>query len=362
LSVRVTHIVGARPNFMKAAPVMEAIARTGLRQSLIHTGQHYDQALSALLFDQLGLPQPDINLNIGSGSHAQQTGAAMTGIEEYLREHPASMIVVYGDVNSSLAGALVAAKLNVPIAHVEAGVRSFDRTRPEEINRLVIDRVADHLFSPSPAAGENLRREGLAEQAINCAGNVMIDSLKRCSPMADADAVFKQIGLTSGEPFVLVTLHRPATVDDPPVLKKIVETLSRIALECPVVFPVHPRTRRRIDDAWRLNSRLHLIEPVGYLQFVGRQQAGSLVITDSGGIQIETSYLGIPCLTTRDSTEWPETLHDGTNTLVGRDVDRLLDVAQRKLRDPRPALSLPPYWDGRASERIASTLATALAT
>jgi UDP-N-acetylglucosamine 2-epimerase (non-hydrolysing) len=346
---------------MKAAPVMDAIASTGLRQTLIHTGQHYDQALSSLLFDQLGLPQPDINLNIGSGSHAQQTAAAMTGIEEYLREHPASMVVVYGDVNSSLAGALVAAKLNVPIAHVEAGVRSFDRTMPEEINRLVIDRIAEHLFSPSPTAGENLRREGLAEQAINCVGNVMVDSLKRCSPMADADAVINQIGLIPGDPFVLVTLHRAATVDEPRILKEIIETLSTLSIECPVVFPVHPRTRRRIADQWRINPRLHLIEPVGYLQFIGLQQAASLVITDSGGVQIETSYLGIPCLTIRDSTEWPETLRDGTNTLVGRDVDRLLDSARRKLRDPRPALSLPPYWDGHAADRIAASIADVLA-
>jgi UDP-N-acetylglucosamine 2-epimerase (non-hydrolysing) len=271
------------------------------------------------------------------------------------------MAVVYGDVNSSLAGALVAAKLHIPVAHVEAGVRSFDQTMPEEINRMVIDRLSTHLFTPSPGAGRNLLREGIAEESITCAGNVMIDSLRRCLPLADASTVLAGVGLEAGSPFVLVTLHRVATVDDPVILRAIVETLGTLARACPVVFPVHPRTRSRIESTWRLGTGLRLIDPVGYFEFIGLQQAASLVITDSGGIQVETSFLGVPCLTLRDSTEWPETLSEGTNTLIGVDVDRLLDAARSTLLEFRSSPSLPSYWDGHAAGRIASAIAQALA-
>jgi UDP-N-acetylglucosamine 2-epimerase (non-hydrolysing) len=344
---------------MKAAPVMSAIATAGLPQLLIHTGQHYDQAMSSKLFDQLGLPQPNVNLNVGSGSHAQQTAAIMVGLEQFLTSTDVALMVLYGDVNSTLAGAVTGAKMQIPLAHVEAGVRSFDRSMPEEINRVVTDRLSQYLLTPSEEAGENLLREGADPSSIHCVGNVLTDSLVRCLPLADAESVLTPLGLTPSDPFILTTLHRVSTVDDPTVLEAMIKALSQLASRCPVVFPVHPRTRARIDPSWLVHQNLKLIEPSGYLQFLGLEQHARLVITDSGGIQVETSYLGVPCVTVRENTEWPETIRIGTNTLVGRDSARLVAAAHEALDRPRGPRVVPEIWDGRAAERVAEVVAKA---
>jgi len=353
---RILHVVGARPNFMKAAPVHAALkARGGFAQSLVHTGQHYDPAMSDTLFRQLGLPAPDHNLGVGSGTHAVQTAEIMVRLEPILAADPPDLVLLYGDVNSTMAGALVAAKLGVPAAHVEAGLRSFDRTMPEEVNRLVTDRLCELLLTPSEDGDENLLREGVEPAKIRRVGNVMIDTLARLLPAAVAPPL---PGLAA--PYVLVTLHRPANVDDPAALAAILKTLMRAAQKTHVVFPVHPRTRARIDAAPSMapsGSRLILTAPLGYLEFLGLQKGAAAVVTDSGGIQEETTYLGIPCLTVRPNTERPVTVESGTNTLVGSDMTRLeaeLDAAlSGRGKKGRPI----PLWDGRAAERIADELA-----
>jgi UDP-N-acetylglucosamine 2-epimerase (non-hydrolysing) len=339
---------------MKAAPVMQAIAATGLEQALVHTGQHYDALMSGQLFDQLSLPAPDVNLNIGSGTHAQQTAAVMTGLEPYLIENRPSLLLVYGDVNSTAAAALVAAKLQIPVGHVEAGLRSRDRSMPEEINRLVTDCLSALLFTPSADADENLRREGITPSSIHRVGNVMIDSLVRCLPLANADAIWNELGLNGGAPYILVTLHRPSSVDDIALLQALLATLSELAKQVSVVFPVHPRTRARIAANALKVGKVNLIEPVGYFEFLALERGSRLVITDSGGVQEETTFLGVPCLTVRDNTERPVTISHGTNELVGRDPERLLVAARRNL-DTLPTPKEPPeLWDGHAAERIAA--------
>lgn len=352
----ITHIVGARPNFMKAAPVIAALEALSIPQWLIHTGQHYDSVMSDLFFNQLSLPKPDLHLGVGSGTHAQQTAAVLVGVEGALIETRPSVLVVYGDVNSTVAATLAAAKLGVPVAHVEAGLRSFDRAMPEEINRLVTDSLASWLFTPSADGDENLKREGVAGE-IHRVGNVMIDTLVRLLPKADASGVLKQIGVTSSEPFVLVTLHRPATVDAPDVLHGVLEALAVIARELPVVFPVHPRTAARLDAKWRSARNLHLIAPLGYLEFLGLERSAKLVITDSGGVQEETTYLGVPCITVRSTTERPVTISTGTNELIGTDPRRMLAVTQERLKSPPAERRVPELWDGHAAERIAQILA-----
>lgn len=351
----ILHVVGARPNFMKAAPVVQALARAGIAQALVHTGQHYDEAMSGQLFTQLGLPAPDVNLNVGSGTHAQQTAAIMVGMEAQLLERRPSLLVVYGDVNSTVAAALVAAKMNIPVAHVEAGLRSFDRTMPEEINRIVTDRLATLLFTPSADGDENLLREGTPADSIHRVGNVMIDSLVRCLPLADASAVMAGIGLKSSQPYVLVTLHRPSSVDDPAMLEALLETLLRLAKRLPIVFPVHPRTKGRMGN--RPLPGIHLIDPAGYFQFLALERDARLVITDSGGVQEETTFLGVPCLTVRDNTERPVTIAHGSNTLIGRDPKRLLDTAIARLDSPAGQRSIPELWDGHTAGRIAAVIA-----
>ncbi len=353
--MHILHVVGARPNFMKAAPVFDALANGGQRQRLVHTGQHYDFNMSDVFFQELGLPAPDINLEVGSGSHAQQTSQILARFEAVVAEHKPDLVVVYGDVNSTVAAALVCAKLLIPVAHVEAGLRSFDRTMPEEINRLLTDQISDLLFTPSPDGNENLAREGVAPEKVHLVGNVMIDTLVRLLPRA-------QQHLPEGLPgrYGLVTLHRPSNVDDPNWLKLLLDLLQDVSRELPILFPVHPRTRQRIADLGIQpdggNTRLQFLPPTPYLEFLALQSRAAVVITDSGGIQEETTYLGVPCLTVRENTERPITVTVGTNLLVGHDVARLRTEFVHVLAGKPKRGSVPPLWDGHAADRIAQVM------
>lgn len=353
--MHVLHVVGARPNYMKMAPVHRALDGQA-RQTLIHTGQHYDRLMSDIFFQQLGMPEPDVNLGIGSASHAVQTARTMTGLEhEFLRLAP-ELVLVYGDVNSTVAAALVCSKLLIPVGHVEAGLRSRDRMMPEEINRLVTDAIADMLFTPSQDGDRNLLAEGVSPAKIHFVGNVMIDTLVRLLPLADGAGVRRAAG--AGERYVLVTLHRPSNVDDPVTLTGIFSALTDLADGADVIFPVHPRTRDRLARAGAVApARLKLIDPVGYLEFLGLQRDAALVVTDSGGIQEETTFLGVPCLTVRENTERPITIEMGTNELVGQDPRRMLARAREILEGARIRGATPPLWDGRAGERIAAIVA-----
>jgi UDP-N-acetylglucosamine 2-epimerase (non-hydrolysing) len=353
--MHILHVVGARPNFMKLAPLWLALAgRRGVRQTVVHTGQHYDVDMSAVFFKDLGLPTPDINLEVGSGSHAQQTAAIMARLELELQETRPDVVLVYGDVNSTVAAALVAAKLLIPIGHVEAGLRSFDRTMPEEINRLLTDALADLLFTPSADADENLAREGIPSSKICFVGNVMIDTLVRLLPKAET--LEEAAGL---ERYALVTLHRPSNVDSTGMLARILEVLRCIVREVPVLFPVHPRTRQRME-AFKLRAAVpdavRFLNPLPYLQCLALQRHATLVITDSGGIQEETTYLGVPCLTLRDNTERPVTVTLGTNVLVGRDMNRLRTEVAHILAGTWKQGQVPPLWDGHAAERIVEAI------
>ena len=353
----ILHVVGARPNFMKAAPVWRAVAARRLPQMLVHTGQHYDASMSDVFFGQLGLPEPDVNLEVGSASHAAQTARIMTALEPVLLERRPVMVMVYGDVNSTVAAALVAVKLGISVAHVEAGLRSRDRTMPEEINRIVTDRVADVLYTPSSDADENLAAEGVESARVKLVGNVMIDTLRRLLPAANA-RWRDTWAARCASPFALVTLHRPSNVDEPATLERIVNALADISRSVPLLFAVHPRTRERLAslDGRIDRRRVEFLEPLGYLDFLALQQNARLVITDSGGIQEESTVLGVPCITLRENTERPVTITMGTNVLVGRDMTRLCEEVQRVLRGERRPASVPPLWDGRASERIADHL------
>lgn len=355
--MKVMHVVGARPNFMKAAPVFFALAkRPNLTQRLVHTGQHYDVNMSRIFFQELGLPDPDVNLEVGSGSHAVQTAEVMMRFEKVVTAEKPDWVLVYGDVNSTVAAALVCAKLGIRVGHVEAGLRSFDRTMPEEINRLLTDQLADLLFTPSADGDENLIREGIPPHKICCVGNVMIDTLIQLLPQAEArwPALQQQFSLHH---YGLVTLHRPSNVDDPVMLQRVWQALCQISREVPLLFPIHPRTRSRLaDDLELATCNLQLAPPVGYLDFLALQQHATLVITDSGGIQEETTFLGVPCLTVRSNTERPITVTVGTNTLIGQDMDRLQQEAQRILQGANKQGGTPPLWDGQAGERIAEVL------
>ena len=356
--MHVLHVVGARPNFMKVSPVMEALKdRKGICQTLVHTGQHYDTNMSNIFFQELGLPQPDMNLDVGSGSHAAQTAQIMMRFEETVLLQRPDLVLVYGDVNSTVAAAMVCAKLLIPIGHVEAGLRSFDRTMPEEINRLLTDQVADLLFTPSLDADENLIREGVAHEKIHFVGNVMIDTLKRLLPLAAQEKILKEFRL-EGCRYALVTLHRPSNVDDPATLRKLFQALVEISYELPVIFSIHPRTRQHIDDLqYSLsNACIRLVEPLRYLEFLALQRGAAVVITDSGGIQEETTYLGVPCLTLRENTERPITVTLGTNILVGQDGERLKAEARRILAGYAKLGQPPALWDGHTGERIADVI------
>ena len=368
MSLTINHIVGARPNFMKAAPVILALQKhPAIRQKIIHTGQHYDANMSDIFFRQLGLPRPDINLEAGSGSHAVQTAQIMIRFEEtVVRERP-DLVLVYGDVNSTAAATLVCAKLGIRVGHVEAGLRSFDRTMPEEINRLVTDQLADMLFTPSPDGDANLEREGVAKEKIHRVGNCMIDTLVRLLPEARPPTMEGVDGK-----FALVTLHRPSNVDDPDNLRALWEALMEISRQIDVVFPLHPRTRARLESLGLITDApthrrtdapapqragLHLLEPLGYLEFLALQRDAAVVITDSGGVQEETTYLKVPCLTMRENTERPITCTEGTNILIGRDLDRLKVEVNRVLEGSARPGRIPALWDGKAGERVAEIVA-----
>jgi UDP-N-acetylglucosamine 2-epimerase (non-hydrolysing) len=346
------HVVGARPNFMKAAPVMRALnEHRDVRQSLVHTGQHYDSNMSDVFFSQLDIPAPDVNLEVGSGSHARQTAEIMSRIEPVLLERKPDIVLVYGDVNSTVAAALVCSKLLIRIAHIEAGLRSFDRTMPEEVNRIVTDRLADLLFTPSADGDQNLQAEGVEVGKIHLVGNVMIDSLIRLLPSAMASP---KDGLP--DQYALVTLHRPSNVDDSATLKSILEVLLEVSAQLHVIFPVHPRTRQRMASLGMNATKLHLLEPLPYIEFLALQRRAQVVITDSGGIQEETTYLGVPCLTLRNNTERPITVDLGTNVLVGQEVGKLRSELTKILEGNAKSGVIPPLWDGNAGERIAEIL------
>ena len=350
--MHILHVVGARPNFMKAAPVIRALQkRDHVRQSLVHTGQHYDANMSDVFFQQLGIPAPDVNLGVGSGSHARQTAEIMMALEQVLLERRPEIVLVYGDVNSTVAAAMVCAKLLIDIAHVEAGLRSFDRTMPEEVNRIVTDRLAQILFTPSEDADLNLSAEGVEADKIQRVGNVMIDSLVQLLPAA---AAVPKNGLP--DRFALVTLHRPSNVDDSATLRGILETLLDVSANLQIVFPIHPRTRQRMATLDANFANLHLLEPLPYIEFVSLQQRATVVITDSGGIQEETTYLGVPCLTLRDNTERPITVEMGTNVLIGQDATRLRSEVSKILSGKGKVGTIPPLWDGHAADRIADVL------
>jgi UDP-N-acetylglucosamine 2-epimerase (non-hydrolysing) len=350
--MHVLHVVGARPNFMKAAPVLRALGNLGgIKQTLVHTGQHYDANMSDVFFSQLEMPTPDVNLGVGSGSHARQTAEIMTSFEPVLLERRPDVVMVYGDVNSTIASALVSAKLGIRVGHVEAGLRAFDWTMPEEINRVVTDRLADLLFTPSEDADANLEREGVPRQKIHRVGNVMIDSLVRLLPVA---AKVPRNGFP--ERYALVTLHRPSNVDDSKTLKDILQSLVDMSESMDVVFPVHPRTRQRIAEFGLNAEKVNLSEPLPYIEFLALQSRAAVVITDSGGMQEETTYLGVPCLTVRNTTERPVTVRMGTNVIVGRDREKLGAELAKVVSGNGKTGSIPPLWDGHAGERIAAIL------
>jgi UDP-N-acetylglucosamine 2-epimerase (non-hydrolysing) len=360
--IEITCVVGARPNFMKVAPILEALREySSIRPFLVHTGQHYDEEMSRVFFVELGLPAPDRDLEVGSDTHARQTARIMTAFDALLDERSSSLVVVVGDVNSTLACSLVASKRGVPVAHVEAGLRSRDRSMPEEINRLVTDAVSDLLFATSPDAVENLAAEGVEREKIHLVGNPMIDTLRRHVDAARARGAERRFGLTR-RGYVLVTLHRPSNVDDIESLRAIFDALESLAARLPVLFPVHPRTRARLDRIGFVASpRLTLTDPLGYLDFLGLMEAARLVLTDSGGIQEETTTLGVPCLTLRENTERPITVTQGTNRLLGSDPRAIVPAADAVLAAaPPPPGRGPALWDGHAGARIAAVIAAFL--
>jgi UDP-N-acetylglucosamine 2-epimerase (non-hydrolysing) len=354
---KVLHVLGTRPNFVKMAPVVEAIGRRlpETRQVLVHTGQHYDRMMSEIFFEELGMPRPDHTLEVGSGSHAVQTARVIERIEPVLESERPDLVLVPGDVNSTLAAALTAAKMDLPVGHVESGLRSGDRTMPEELNRIVVDHLAGMLFTHSAEADLNLSDEGIDPASVHLVGNTMIDTLVRLEDHFRAIGRASAMGLEPGD-YLLVTLHRPALVDGP-LLGETLAALGRVSADLPVIFPVHPRTRAMIAGVEDLPDGLHLIEPVGYLDFLSLESDAAAVLTDSGGIQEETTYLGIPCFTLRDNTERPVTIDHGTNRLLGLDPSAIERIPEMVRSTSDSAPEPPPLWDGAAGERIAALLA-----
>jgi UDP-N-acetylglucosamine 2-epimerase (non-hydrolysing) len=362
-------IVGARPNFMKIAPIMAALKKfePNLDVSLVHTGQHYDVAMNEQYFQALGIPNPDINLEVGSGTHATQTAEVMCRFEAAIEGKTPTAILVVGDVNSTIACALVATKKGIPVIHVEAGLRSFDRAMPEEINRVLTDQISDMLFTTEPSGKENLLREGIADHRIHFVGNVMIDTLRHnltraIPPLKIASDIGRADFFSDDARYAVVTMHRPSNVDDELVLKSLLQTIVTISTQLPVVFPLHPRTKGMIHqfglDKLLDTTNILLLPPMGYLEMLGLMQGATVVLTDSGGIQEETTALGVPCITLRNNTERPITIAEGTNTIAGQDPEKILEILQDVLRTGGKAGRIPEYWDGHASDRIADVIAT----
>lgn len=354
---RISVVAATRPNFMKVAPIMAALPPR-FEAELVHTGQHYDRRMSDSFFDDLGIPDPDVNLGIGSGTHAEQTGQVMVAYERHLMATRPSAVIVVGDVNSTLAATLAAIKLHIPVAHVEAGLRSGDREMPEEMNRILTDSVSRWLFTTSADANVNLAAMGVPDDWVHLVGNVMIDSLVAHLDEARqrGDALRAELGLVAGE-YAAMTLHRASNVDDPDVFPRLLEALGTVAATHPIVFPIHPRTRQRLADfGLSLPAGITVIEPLGYLDFIGLVDGAAGVLTDSGGIQEETSVLGVPCVTLRTSTERPITITDGTNVMVGVDPDAIVREGVKALTTPRREVTIP-LWDGHAAARIVDVLA-----
>jgi UDP-N-acetylglucosamine 2-epimerase (non-hydrolysing) len=360
------HIVGARPNFMKVAPIMAAVTQQGcFAQRLVHTGQHYDAQLSTIFFDELKIPRPDIDLNIGAGSHAEQTGRMMIELEKVFVQERPDFVLVVGDVNSTMAAAITAAKLGIRIVHVEAGLRSFDRSMPEEINRLVTDALSDVLFTSEPSGNDNLRREGIPEEKVYFVGNVMIDTLLAFRQQAEQSTLLETFALVP-QGYAVLTMHRPSNVDHPEQLQKVFRILAQVAQTIPIIFPCHPRTRKRLQELslplgttapGRAPERGIIVqEPLGYLDFLRLMSQAKFVLTDSGGVQEETTILGLPCLTLRENTERPVTIHEGTNTLVGTSDTLLLSEVSRILAGQGKQGRIPQFWDGQAARRIVERL------
>ncbi|HEY6672216.1 MAG TPA: UDP-N-acetylglucosamine 2-epimerase (non-hydrolyzing) [Solirubrobacterales bacterium] len=363
MTASVLAVVGARPNFVKAAPVVEALQGTdGVSVRLLHTGQHYDRPLSGSFIEHLGMPQPDANLGVGSGTHAEQTAGVLIGVEADLMEHPADLVLVAGDVNSTSAAALAATKLGVSVGHIESGLRSRDWSMPEEVNRVVTDHVSQLLLCTSEDAVANLAREGIAGDGVQLVGNTMIDSLLRILDDSDRDAVLRAHGVEA-QSFILVTLHRPGVVDDAERLGEVISVLGELGTNLPVLFPAHPRTTARLRDAGiEIPDRVRIIEPIDYADFIALEANARLVVTDSGGVQEETTVLGVPCLTYRTTTERPITVEQGTNELVGVDPDVLREAAQRVLvADPPANAPEIPLWDGQSGPRAAAAIEEYLA-
>ncbi|HXW72828.1 MAG TPA: UDP-N-acetylglucosamine 2-epimerase (non-hydrolyzing) [Methylocella sp.] len=368
-SLDILCVGGARPNFVKLAPIIAALDEHPACEAVIlHTGQHYDAQMSSIFFDELGIRKPDLSLDIGSASHAVQTAKIMIRVDEILDDRRPSLVLVVGDVNSTLAAALVAKKKNIPIAHVEAGLRSFDETMPEEINRIITDRLSDILYTTEAEAEFNLKREGIDPSRIVFAGNVMIDSLRNCLPRATPfEVTMRRAGASDDfmararSGYAVTTLHRPSNVDDPATLGPLFRALAEISAKIPIIFPAHPRTQRLLAQSSISNliSRrdILILEPVGYLAMVGLMRDTRLVLTDSGGMQEETTGLGVPCLTLRTSTERPITIKQGTNTLVGVDPQAVVSAAFNTLATGGKAGRIPPLWDGKAAQRIVADIA-----
>jgi UDP-N-acetylglucosamine 2-epimerase (non-hydrolysing) len=365
--IKILNVVGARPNFMKIAPLMDAYrTQPEIRPVLLHTGQHYDERMSDLFFRELGIPEPEINLGVGSGSHAQQTAQIMTAFEVVIQSERPDAVLVVGDVNSTIACGLVAVKAGIKLVHVEAGLRSFDRTMPEEINRLCTDAISDLLFCTEQSAVDNLRREGVPDDRIFLVGNLMIDTLLKHRAKADASQILDRLGLSS-QAYAVVTLHRPSNVDNPEVLSRLLDVLKVVQGDMPVVFPIHPRTRKNLSTHGllpRLSELrgLQLVEPLGYLDFLKLSSNARVVFTDSGGIQEETTILRVPCITLRANTERPITTEVGSSYLVGNDPDRILDTYSTIMQGRARVPQAPPLWDGGAAIRTVSVLTSRLTT
>ena len=369
--IRILSVVGARPNFMKMAPVLRELSKyADFECRLVHTGQHYDESMSRVFFQDLRMPNPDFNLNVGSGSHAVQTGEIMRRFEEVCESMKPNLVIVGGDVNSTLACSLTAAKLQIPVAHIESGLRSFDRSMPEEINRIVTDSVSDFLFTTEESGNQNLRREGVREEKIHFVGNTMIDSLVHCYDLLDRSPLNGPLATLNGAPYFLATIHRPSNVDDPAKLSQVLEILESASQMAPLFFVAHPRTRdhlKGVNGGKRLiditngtpsiqRGFIYLLPPLPYLDFLRMMAKCKAVLTDSGGIQEETTFLGIPCLTMRNNTERPITVELGTNQLVGLQRENIIACLHRIMRGERRDASTPPLWDGHAAERVMDIL------